>query len=113
MDAIGKVSPPPGIWATPIVDSTGKLTGLIGLSNTLLKLVFIVAGLYALINIILAGFAFMSAGGDSKGVAKAWEKIYMTLLGLTVIVCSFLLAAIIGILLFGNAMAILNPTIEP
>ncbi len=107
-DVIGKVTPPP--WITlPGVNSSGELTGPILLLNNLLKLVFVVAGLWAFLNLILAGFGFMSASGDPKKITQAWEKIWQTFVGILIIVCSFLLAAIIGILFFKNPTAILQP----
>ena len=68
-----------------------------------------VAGLFAFINLILAGFQFMGAGGDSKAIEKAFGKIWQSLLGLVIVVGSFALAALFGYLLFGDAGFILNP----
>jgi hypothetical protein len=70
-----------------------------------------IAGIYALINIILAGYAFMSAGGDPKKVADAWAKIWQTILGLAVSAGAFVLAAIFSKLIFGDATILLKPTI--
>jgi hypothetical protein len=69
------------------------------------------AGVYALINFILAGYDFMSAGDDPKKVAGAWAKIWQTALGLAIAAGALVLAAIFGQLIFGNAKYILNPTI--
>jgi len=69
------------------------------------------AALYALFNLILAGYDFMSAGDDPKKVASAWAKIWQTLLGLTFTAGAFVLAAIFGYLLFGSAYFILQPTL--
>lgn len=85
--------------------------GLIVFANNLLKLVIIIAGIFALLNLIAAGFQFMTAGGDPKAVNRAWSKIWQSLIGLLVVAASFLLAAIFGWLLFGDAMTILQPTI--
>lgn len=85
--------------------------GLILFLTNILRLVFVVAGLFAFINLILAGFQFMSAGGDSKQVEKAWGKIWQSLLGLILVVGSFALAALFGYLLFGRADYILSPQI--
>ncbi len=71
----------------------------------------IIAAVYALINLILAGYAFMSAGDDPKAVAGAWSKIYQTLLGLAVAAGAFVLAYIFGLLIFGDGNFILNPII--
>lgn len=70
-----------------------------------------IAGVYALINLILAGYAFMSAGDDPKKIAGAWAKIWQTILGLAVAAGAFVLAAIFGQLIFGDPMFILNPKI--
>lgn len=107
LPGIGRVSPPPFIKEG--ISSTGQLTGIMVFLNTILKLVFIVAGLFAFINIVIAGFDFISAGGDPKRVASAWERIWQSVLGLLIIVSSFLLAAILGLILFKDAGAILNP----
>lgn len=76
-----------------------------------LRTLIVVAGLYALFNLIFAGYAFMGAGDDSKKVEAAWAKIWQTMLGLTVAAGSFVLAAIIGKLLFDDSSFLLKPTI--
>ena len=69
------------------------------------------AGIYALFNFILAGYAFMSAGDDPKKVTGAWAKIWQTALGLALAAGAFVLAAIFGQLIFGRWDFILNPAI--
>jgi len=101
---IGTVSNP-----LPYADVRGG--GLVLFLSNILRLVFVVAGIYAFINLILAGFGYMSAGGDSKALTKSLDKIWQTLLGLAVIAGSFVLAAIFGYIMFGNAMFILQPAI--
>jgi hypothetical protein len=95
---------------TPLSGSTpeqsiGKLIQLV------IWLLIIGASIYALINLVLAGYAFMSAGDDSKAIAGAWAKIWQTMLGLAVAVGSFVLASIFSQLLFGSPDFILNPTL--
>jgi hypothetical protein len=53
----------------------------------------------------------MSAGDDAKKVAGAWAQIYQTMLGLAVAAGAFVLAAIFGQLLFGDAYFLLKPSI--
>ena len=89
----------------------GYETGLISFLNNILRLMIGVAGIYAFLNFIIAGYGFMSAGGDPKAVGRAWSKIWQSLLGLLIIVGSFVLAGIFGYLLFGDATAILKPKI--
>jgi uncharacterized membrane protein YesL len=42
---------------------------------------------------------------------SAWAKIYQTIIGLVFLVGAFLLASIIGLIIFGRADALLNPSI--
>lgn len=86
-------------------ESLGKLL------NIGVRLLVIGAGIYALINLILAGYAFMSAGDDAKKVAGAWAKITQTIIGLAVAAGAFVLAAIFGQLIFGDPTFILSPKI--
>lgn len=81
------------------------------LLNLVLQLLIVGAGIYALINLVLAGYAFMSAGDDPKKVEGAWAKIWQTLLGLAFAAGAFVLAAIFGQLIFGRPDFILNPSI--
>lgn len=85
--------------------------GLILFLTNILRLVFVVAGIYAFLNLVVAGFQYMNAGGDAKALTAAWDRIWQSLLGLVLVVGSFALAALIGYLLFGDAGFILSPKI--
>lgn len=76
-----------------------------------LRALVVGAGIYALFNLILAGYSFMSAGEDSKKVSAAWAQIYQTIMGLAFSAGAFVLAAIFGQLLFNNPLFLLQPTI--
>lgn len=79
--------------------------------DTIFQTLIVIAGIYAVFNLILAGYAFMSAGDDPKKVAGAWAKIWQTLLGLAIAAGAFVLAAIFGKLIFDDYMFLLKPTI--
>lgn len=76
-----------------------------------LRGLIVVAGIYALFNLVLAGYAFMSAGDDSKKVSGAWAQITQTLIGLAFAAGAFVLAAIFGQLIFGDPLFLLQPSI--
>lgn len=107
LQVVGTVSPPGALNRFGTITSGGP--------GNLLQLVFdllvIGGGIYALINLILAGYSFLSAGSDSKAIEAAWAKIWQSVIGLVFIAGSFLLAAIFGQLIFGSPTAILNPTL--
>lgn len=104
-----------GTVPNPLSSSYGDVTnpqgGLVGLLSNILRLIFVGAGIYALFNLVVAGFQYMQAGGDTKVLTAAWNRIWQTLLGLVIIVGSFALAALFGYLIFGDAGYILNPVI--
>ena len=85
--------------------------GIIGFASNLIKLIMILGGIWALINIVLAGFAYITTQGNPEKIAQANQQIFMSLIGLAVMVASFALAALAGWLLFGDASAILSPQI--
>ena len=104
---LGTISPPPSVQKFGGVEEGGIGNFL----NLIIKFLIVGAGIYALINLVLAGYAFMSAGDDPKKMAGAWAKIWQTFLGLAIAAGAFVLAAIFGQLLFGDPTFILNPTI--
>jgi len=95
----------------PYQSAFGNPGGLILFFTNILRLVFVVAGILMFLNLILAGFQYMNAGGDSKALSAAWSRIWLSLVGLIIIIGSFALAALFGQLFFGRADFILNPQI--
>jgi hypothetical protein len=102
---IGPVNPPPGVDK---YSPTGDLAGLAAFFNNIIKFMIVVAGLYALIMFVIAGYGFISATDDPKKVASAWAKIWQSMVGLAVAAGSFVLAAIAGQLLFKDYNALLQ-----
>jgi hypothetical protein len=100
---IGTVAPPPGADVYGDVEN-----GLPVFVSNIIKTLIVIAGLYAVFNFVLAGYSFMSAGGDPKKIADAWAKIWQTILGLTIAAGAFVIAAIVGALLFRDFNALLQ-----
>lgn len=103
----GSINPPAQLGNFNTVENGG-----IGqLLNLIFNIMIVVAGVYALFNFILAGYCFLSAGDDPKQVQRGWASIYQSVIGLAFTAGSFVLAAIFGRLIFGDATALLNPAI--
>jgi len=109
LQLIGQVTPPAPF--TGYNDYGGFQGGLTSFLNNLLRLLIVVGGLWAFINLVLAGYGFLGAGDDPKKVEVAWKKIWQSMMGLLFILGSFVLAGIFGYLLFGSPTAILKPVI--
>lgn len=97
-----------GVPAGSIYVTGTQGQGLIFLVNNLIKLIIVIAGIYAFVNIIVAGYGFLSTT-EPKEMAKAWARIWQSMLGLLVIAGSFVLAAIFGWIIFGDATILLQP----
>lgn len=82
-----------------------------GLIQKAIQFLIVGAAIYALFNLILAGYSFMSAGDDAKKVSGAWAQIYQTIIGLAFAAGAFVLAALFGQLIFGKWEFILDPVI--
>lgn len=66
----------------------------------------IMAGLWFFITFILAGYAWISAGGDTEKTTAAWAKMYNAIIGLIIVVAAWVIVGLIGKLI---GVDILNP----
>ncbi len=80
------------------------------LSN-LLKVFTIGAGIFVMVNFVLAGFNYILAGGDEKKIETANSMITNSIIGLAIMAGSYVLAGIVSYLIFGNPTIILKPII--
>jgi uncharacterized protein (DUF927 family) len=48
------------------------------------------------IQIIMAGYMYISANGDPKKTEQAWAKIWQAVLGFVIVAVAFVLAAVVG-----------------
>lgn len=109
---IGDIQPPSWLekhGGVGVTDPGGF--GLINFFNNVLRLLTVVAGLFALLNLILAGWEYIASAGDPEKVKGATAKINNSLIGLIIIAASYTIAAIFGWLLFGNPTMIIRPQI--
>jgi len=109
-DVFGNINPPGWLTKHGAVE-VGPGFGLINFLSNVLKLATVVAGLFGLINLILAGFDYITSSGEPEKLKNASSKIWNSLTGLIIIAASYTIAALIGWLLFGDASAIISPRI--
>lgn len=107
-EIFGKVEVPAPIAAFGGGEAGG---GLIIFISNMVKVISVVAGLFAFFNIIGAGYTYLSSSGNPKATEQAMNQLFMSLIGMIIIVGSFTITAIVSLLLFGRADYILNPSI--
>ncbi|HLE49084.1 MAG TPA: hypothetical protein VI819_03605 [Patescibacteria group bacterium] len=104
----GRVNPPPGVSSWIANAGGNSETGLQRFVSAIIQTLIAGAGIYALINLVMAGYSFMSAGGNPEKIAQSWGKIWQTLLGLLVAAGAFVLAGVFGQIIFGNPRALIQ-----
>ncbi len=68
------------------VGFTGSLTDLI---NRILGYVLVIAGLVAVIYLILGGFKYLTSGGNPKAVEEAKSTLIYAIVGLIIVAAAF------------------------
>jgi hypothetical protein len=84
-------------------------SGLFTLLSNIFKLVGVVAGIFFVVQLILAGYTYLSSSGDPKKTEAAFATIWQSLIGLLIVSSAFVLATFIGKIL--GIDNILTPTI--
>ena len=71
-----------------------------------LRLIFFIAGLYALVLLLLGGFEWVSSGGDDKKLSSARGKIINAIIGLVVMVAILTLVILLEQVVFGGKVCL-------
>ena len=83
--------------------------GLTKFISNLLIFITTIAGLFTLVNFIIAGYLYMSSNGEPQKLTAAGNKMLQSLIGLGVISGAFIIAGIIGYVFFQNAAFLFHP----
>lgn len=84
-----------GPGTNPGTNGTAAFEKIIG---QILGVLTIVAAVYFIVQIILAGYAFMSAQGDTKAMESARKRLTDSVLGLTIVIVAVGLGSLVATL---------------
>ena len=76
------------------------------LIGNLIRIIFFIAGLFAIFMLLLGGFEWVSSGGDEKKLTTARGKITSAVIGLVVMVAVMTLVVLIEQIIFGGKMCL-------
>ena len=85
-----------GTISNPTSYASDKGSGLFTLISNILKFAGVIAGLFFVVQIIMAGFSYISANGDPKKAELAWAKIWQSIIGLVIVASAFIIASVVG-----------------
>jgi hypothetical protein len=69
--------------------------GLFKFLGNVLKFAGTIGGVYMIIQLILAGFAYINSAGDPKAATAAWTQIWQSILGMVIIASAFVIASVV------------------
>ena len=107
-DIFGTIKVPQGVEA---YNQKAGGIGLLEFFTVLLRLATIIAGLWVLLNFVLAGYSYITAQGNASAHTDVKNKLTMSVLGIIIIVVSQGAVALLGLIFAGNASFFLNPII--
>ncbi len=104
----GTIEPPVGVEKYQSQIGPGEI-GIILFVSNVIRLITIVAGIWTMLNFILAGWLYITSSGDADTGSKVSTKMINSVMGFAIVALSYTIAAIVGLLVFGDASYIINP----
>lgn len=116
--SIGGVKAPPGIavFDRNVTNNGGNASGqnigIILFISNLLRVFTIIAGIWAMFNLLYGGYIYITSMSDSGATEKVKNSLTMTVIGIAIIAGAYIFAAVIGALMFGDPNFILQPELQ-
>jgi len=101
---IGKIEPFGGAETYKDLEAGG----LVNFITNLISLIILVAGIFTLVNFILAGYGYLSSNSDPQKISAAGNKMLESLIGLIIVAAAFIIAGLIGFVIFGDQSALID-----
>jgi hypothetical protein len=98
-----------GQVTSPLPQYTGTHgEGLFLFLGNVLKFVGAIAGIYMVLQLIFAGYTYISANGNEKMTTQAWNMIWQSILGMVIVASAFVIASVVERL---TGIKIISPVI--
>jgi hypothetical protein len=110
---IGEVAPPDAISGLVNKGAAGS-NAIVFFISRIINFGTIIAGLITIGNFIAAGVMYVSAGstGDTGVHTKVRDKLTYGIVGLLIIVVSYTIVGLVGLIFFGDPLFTLNPSLS-
>lgn len=104
---LGRVDPPTGVRTYNLITKIGVFKFI----SAGLRLFFIISGLLIFGNFLYSGYIYIVQAGDTKAHGEVKDRLTYSVIGLVVMVSAFILAGLVGAIVFGDPGFILKPEI--
>jgi hypothetical protein len=108
---IGTIDEPPGVDLFNAKTGVADGIGIVIFVSNAIRLFTVIAGVWVMINFLIAGYDYITSKGDASAHTKVRDRITMSVIGLVLIVGSYTIVGVISFLFFGDPGFILNPEI--
>jgi len=108
---LGSIDVPKGVDI--INEQTDGGIGIIIFISNMIRFVIILGGIWTILNIFFAAYTYITGGGKSESHQKVRDRFSMSVIGLLLMIVSYSIAALIGLIFYGDANFILTPTLTP
>jgi hypothetical protein len=109
-EIVGSIKVPIGVDL--INTQAGGNIGILLFISNIITFMTIIGGIWIIFNIAYAAFTYITGGGKADSHQKARDSFSMSVIGLLLIIFSYSIAALVGLIFYGDATFILTPTIE-
>lgn len=106
----GTLEAPPGV--DKYQQNSGADIGIFFFISRGIQIGTIIMGIWVFLNVLMAGYVYISSSGDAKAATKVKDILTMSAIGLMMIITSYTVAGVLGLVLFGDATYLINPQIE-
>jgi len=101
-----------GPFGKTIPSGTNAVSNVLDAISKIIGILTVFASIWFLLQILLAGYEWMSAGGDTKKIASARDRITHAFIGLIIVVGAWTLVAVTGQFLGFNTLVDPNTVIK-
>lgn len=107
---IGGVGAPAAV-ANINAASGGEIGAVFFVSRTL-NFANIIAGILVMLNFVYTGFLYITGAGSASNMSKMNQRLTWSFVGILLIVGSYTLAGIFGVVFYGDPTFIITPTLR-
>lgn len=85
--------------ANPAVNPISRISTVSTLINVVVPLLMTVGGFIFLVMLLIGAFTYLTSAGQQEQLKKAQQTLSFAVLGLVIIIASFIIVKVIGIIL--------------
>jgi len=109
---LGTLDKPPGVEQWTDTSGLGAdESPILFFASRMINIIAIVAGIWTFLNVIIAGYTYITSQGNAAANEKVRNLLTQSAIGMLIIIFAYSAGGLLGLIFFGDASFILEPTI--